>query len=91
MAGHTPIAPSNPTTPPDTSKGGSIPGLGTNVADQAASDASMASMMESMRHNTIVGNAATVAESLNNLQVNGTGGITKVTSNVGRNLKDAAG
>ena len=63
----------------------------TNAAGAAGVDASMSEMMLTMAHNTGIGNLASVAESVNNLMVNGTGGITKVTSNVGRNLKDAAG
>ena len=61
------------------------------VAQTAATDASMAAMMGVMAHNTILGNQASIAESNNNLMVNATGGVTKVTSNVGRNIKDAAG
>lgn len=71
--------------------GSTVAGGLTNLAGAGATDASMSQMMATMAHNTIIGNLASIAESNNNLMVNGTGGVTKVTSNVGRNLKDAAG
>ena len=92
---HTPPKPPATGKSGTTAAGGSAVGTAGAVAaggvDAAATDASMSAMMATMAHNTIIGNLASIAESNNNLTVNGTGGITKVTSNVGRNLKDAAG